>query len=122
MAIERIERNGVWIEKADNPKDAALLHEKHGPDLQKRGVDDFDKKYKKDLSEGFERVTDPGGHVTLVRRDRMEAALAQGYGRAPTRGATFVLPEMPWHADRTPKWGRTVYKYDKGTDSIVEAT
>ena len=99
MAIVRLERNGVWIEKADTPKDAAVLHEKHGGDLQKHGVKDFDAKFKKDLSLGFEKITDPSGNVTHVRTDRMETALAQGYGRAPT-APKMIVPALPWQSDR----------------------
>lgn len=99
MAITRIERNGVWIEKADTPKDAKILHEKHGKDLQKRGVDDFQAKYKKDLALGFEKVTDPSGNVTHVRTDRMETALAQGYGKSAT-APKMVVPTLPWQSDR----------------------
>lgn len=99
MAITRIERNGHWIEKADTPEDARKLHEKHGPDLQRHGVEDFDRKFKKDLAEGFEQIADPNGNKTFVRRDKMEQALQQGYGRAPTK-SIFTVPALPWHKDK----------------------
>jgi hypothetical protein len=99
LAITRVERNGVWIEKADTPADARKLHEKHGPDLQARGAKDFQEKYKKDLALGFEKITDPSGNVTHVRTDRMETALQQGYGKAPT-APRMVVPTLPWQADR----------------------
>lgn len=99
MAITRIESHGRWIEKADTPKDVAILHEKHGKDLQKRGTEDFQAKFKKDLSLGFEKITDPSGNVTHVRTDRMETALAQGYGKAAT-APKMVVPALPWQSDR----------------------
>lgn len=100
MAIERIEHaDGSWEEKADNPKDARALFEKHGPGLQKRGEEDFHRKFLEQQAVGFERVVDPQGNVTHVTADKVDQALSQG-GYKPMNLPRTVVPFLPWQADR----------------------
>lgn len=112
LAIIRTETPSGWKEEATDSKSARQLAEKHGPALIKRGADDFHKKYMKDLSEGFERVTDPSGNPTLIRRDRMEQALQNGYGNSPT-APRMTMPEVPWERQKiTP--GKHKYRFING--------
>jgi len=94
MAIIRTETATGWKEEATDPKSARELNEKHGPALQKKGAEDFHKKYMQDLSVGFEKVTDPHGNPTYVRADRMEQALRDGYGASNT--IRSMVPGVPW--------------------------
>lgn len=110
MAIERVQTGKTWTETANDPKSARELIEKHGPALQKRGAEDFHNKYMKDISVGFERVADPSGKPTYVRKDRMEKALSEGYGKAPT-APRMTVPALPWQKDR--RFGERYEEYKR---------
>lgn len=69
---------------------------------------------------GFEKITDPSGKETAVRKDQLEDALAAGYGRI---GLTprMVMPEVPWEKKRlTP--GKHKFRYDRNSGQIVEVS
>lgn len=119
MPIERtVNVDGSWVETATDPKSAKELYDKHAPALQKRGADDFHKKYMQDLSTGFQRVRDPSGKVTHVRADRVDAALASGY--TAVGAPTMIVPTLPWQSDRQPGERYEDYKARKRRESGKE--
>lgn len=100
MPIERIEHlDGSWEEKASDPKSARELFEKHAPALEKRGREDFHRKWLEQEKVGFEAVRDPAGNPTHVRADQVDTALSsQGY--RPMNRPRTIVPALPWQADR----------------------
>jgi hypothetical protein len=99
LAIERIEYpDGKWEEKANDPKGARELFEKHAPALQQHGVNEFQRKWKEQEAVGFERVREPNGQETYVRADEVQTRLASGY--KPLNLPRTVVPFLPWQSDR----------------------
>lgn len=112
MAIVREETPSNWKETATDAKSARELMDKHAGAIIKRGQEDFHNKYMKDLSLGFEKVTDPQGNPTMIRSDRMEQALSNGYGNAPS-APRMTMPQVPWERKKISP-GRHRYKYIDG--------
>jgi len=119
MAIERtVHADGSWTEKATTPQSAKDLADKHGPALQKRGADDFHKKWIEADKVGYEKLRDPSGKITHVRADEADSARRSGYGAVAN--PTMVVPELPWHKDREPLPGRRRWKYNRETGQMEE--
>jgi hypothetical protein len=67
----------------------------------------------------YERITDPHGNPTQVRKRDVENALAQGYGKSAI-APSMVVPDLPWQKNHVPRIGKHKYRYDKATGSMVE--
>ena len=117
MAIEErtLPNSNQWEIKAtgeDIPKLKGML--------DKTAKEGYQKAFHRDEGIGFERVTDPGGQMTAVRKDQLEEALQMGYGKVG--GAiSMVMPEVPW-ARKSCGPGRHRFRYDKASGQIVEAS
>ena len=82
--------------------------------LTQTGNEAYRKAFHHNEGIGFERVTDPSGNLTHVRKDQVEEALANGYGMVGLT-PSFVVPELPWQKHRKPMPGRRKYRYNKET-------
>lgn len=120
MGIERtVHNDGSWEEKATGKKAVQELLEKHGPALQKRGNEDFHKKWMEQVGVGFEKVRDPAGNPTHVRADQVDVALgAQGY--SPMNRPTTIVPDLPWHTNHVPRYGKHKYRYNPESKTMEE--
>lgn len=86
--------------------------------LIETGNEGYRKAFHKNEGIGFERVSDPKGNETWLRKDQVEGALKEGYGRKSVT-PTFLVPELPWKQKRVSP-GRHRYKCIGG--SIVEVS
>jgi len=107
----KLEASNQWEIKAtgdDIPKLKGMLTE--------IGNESYRKQFHE--NEGnYERVTDPQGNPTHVRRDQLADALASGYGQAGLT-PTFVVPELPWQKKHVVHPGRRKYKYNRATGQM----
>lgn len=118
MPITRtVHADGSWTEKADDPKSARELAEKHGPALQKLGREDFQKKWLRDNKVGFEKVRDPSGAVTHIRADEVGTSMASGY--TPVANPTMIMPNVPWEKKSSGP-GKHRFKYNPQTGAMEE--
>jgi hypothetical protein len=106
--IEReLPASGQWEVKAtgdDIPKLSGLLNE--------TGGEAYKKAFHHNEGIGFERVADPSGQETWVRKDEVAQALSNGYtGVAKIR---MTMPEVPWKQNRLGP-GKWRYKKDPET-------
>ena len=86
--------------------------------LNDTGNEAYRRAFHRDEGVGFERVSDPSGNPTWLRKDQVESALADGYGRVSGK-LVFTVPDLPWKR-RKMKPGRTRLRYDKATGQMVE--
>lgn len=110
--IERDLGHGRWERKATGQDIPKLVGS-----LKEYGNEKYKEAFHKNEGQ-YERITDPSGRETAVRKDQVDLALAQGYGRAAV-SMRMTVPELPWPKKRLAP-GKHKFKYDKATNSMVE--
>ena len=114
MAIEETTLpNGQWEVKAtgeDLPRLKGMLKETAG--------EAYKKAFHRNEGIGFEKVSDPNGNETWLRKDEVEDALTRGYGKMGT-AIRMQMPNVPWGQKKVGP-GRHRFRYDKATKTMVE--
>jgi len=113
--IERKTSTGGWEREFTGNDVGEAFHQ----GLQEYGAQKFHEAWKRNESIGFEKLRNAHGEIEHVRADEAEGALASGF--APVSNPTMVVPDLPWHKDHVPKYGKTRYKYDRETGRMIEA-
>ena len=114
MAIEKVDLPGNQYEIKATGKDIPALTGM----LAKHGRESFEKSYWKSKEHGFEKISDPAGNMTWVKGNEVESYRAQGYGKIVN--PAFVVPELPWQRQSTPRPGKRKYKFNPKTQEMQE--
>ena len=109
MAIQETETRTGWEIKADGedlPKLKGMLTQ--------TGNEAYRKAFHKNEGIGFEKVSDPRGNETWLKKDEVDDAVThRGYGRVSV-GIRMQMPNVPWEK-KVLGPGRHRFRYDKKT-------
>lgn len=114
MAIteRQLDASGQWEVKATG-EDIKKLSGM----LTQTGNEAYKKSFHRNESVGFQQMVNPRGDTTWIRKDDIQQALDNGY--TSTGSIRMMMPEVPWQR-KTPKPGKTRYRYDKASGEMIE--
>lgn len=110
MAIVERDIAGGWERKATGEDIPKLMGS-----LVQTGNEAYKKAFEKNHETGFQRMVNPQGAETWIRKDDIQQALDTGY--TSTGSIRMMMPEMPWKQNRL---GPGKWKYRKNEAGAYE--